>query len=148
MKCGYDVCIKSLYHLDDELITCLVILYITPWLYIIFGMYFYEVIPQQFGVRKSPFFFLSGFLNFKKKKAFTKNDIEYVPALNGYSNDDNELAQEIKKVQQVSNQREKFPLIAENLTKIYKGSGARKSKKALSELNLVLNNNEIFGLLG
>ena len=40
-----------------------------------------------------------------------------------------------------------YPLIAHNLTKIYVDNVV-KSKLALNNLNLLLKNNEIFGLLG
>jgi len=43
MKCGYESCIPSIKDMDSELVTCFIILYISPWIYYIIGIYFYEV---------------------------------------------------------------------------------------------------------
>lgn len=46
-------------------------------------------------------------------------------------------------------QRNNYPLIVDNLTKVYESTSKKvKDKKALNGLNLALKNNEIFGLLG
>ena len=43
MKCGYSNCISSISEIDPELKKCVFILYITPWVLIILGIYLYEV---------------------------------------------------------------------------------------------------------
>ena len=72
-KCGYDKCIDSLDNLSDEFVNCYYLLFI--FVYIILGMYFYEVIPQEYGVRKHPLFFLDYFIKSVSKK---RNDNNYI----------------------------------------------------------------------
>lgn len=149
-KCGYESCISSLYGLDPELVTCLVLLFTTPWIYIALGMYFYEVIPQQFGVRKHPLFCIKNLCKRKKKAVRNKSEDENGrDALSSDSTDD-EVNGEMRKVQSLDkHDRHIYPLIVDNLTKIYEATSNKgKSKKALNGLNLVLKNSEIFGLLG
>jgi len=43
MKCAYEACVDSLFGMSEELQTCLIVLFISPWIYFILGMYFYEV---------------------------------------------------------------------------------------------------------
>jgi hypothetical protein len=75
IKCGYESCINEFGSIPDELQKCIIILYISAFIYLFLGIYLYEVIPQQFGVRKSPFFCIEGLIKKimracgKKKKA-------------------------------------------------------------------------------
>jgi ABC-type multidrug transport system ATPase subunit len=188
VKCGYESCISSLSNLDEEMIKCIVMLFIMPFVYIFLGIYLYEVIPQQFGVRKHPLFCFKsgkkGIINLKKKmiKIKEKNedqnnlgefsnpadqdiiDLELNRESN-YNNDqinypsssDEEIISEIRKIQSLNKEeRVKYPLVVDNLTKIYESHthshrshhSKLKAKKALNNLNLALKNNEIFGLLG
>lgn len=63
-------------------------------------------------------------------------------------NSDDEINEEIKKIRELhDDEKSNYPLIVDNLTKIYDSNRSR-GKKALNGLNLLLNNNEIFGLLG
>lgn len=177
-KCGYESCIGDLGNLDVELIQCIVMLFVMPIVYIFLGIYLYEVIPQQFGVRKHPLFFLkSGKSSKLKKKIKEKNDdlkgefsnptdqdnidLELNKTgdenFNYPSSTDEEINSEIRKIQSLDKEeRGKYPLVVDNLTKIYEShthshrshSSKLKVKKALNNLNLALKNNEIFGLLG
>lgn len=177
-KCGWDSCIGDLGNLDEELIQCIVMLFVMPIVYIFLGIYLYEVIPQQFGVRKHPLFFLkSGKSSKLKKKIKEKNDdmkgefsnptdqdnidLELNKTgdenFNYPSSTDEEINSEIRKIQSLDKEeRGKYPLVVDNLTKIYEShthshrshSSKLKVKKALNNLNLALKNNEIFGLLG
>lgn len=153
IKCGYEVCIGSFSGLSDELVTCLIVLFITPFIYMFLGMYFYEVLPQQFGVRKHPLFCVKKICKKKKKKSVrSKSDDISEDRIEVKSEDimDNEVLGEMKKVQEMDkHDRRSHPLVVDHLTKIYQPTGSKtKPKKALNALNLVLNNNEIFGLLG
>ena len=80
IKCGYESCISDFGSIPDELQNCIIILYISAFIYIFLGIYLYEVIPQQFGVRKSPFFCIEGLIKKimrgcgKKKKEKIEND--------------------------------------------------------------------------
>ncbi len=147
-KCGYESCISSLSGLDDELVNCMIILFTTPFVYIFLGIYLYEVIPQQFGVRKHPLFCIKGLFGSGKKRVITSDMID--PENNIKISSDDEISAEELKVSEIDkDDRRKYPLIIDHLTKIYTASSSKvKQKKALKELNLVLNTNEIFGLLG
>ena len=70
-----------------------------------------------------------------------KDDLEL-----NVDNYDDEIKNEIKSIKSLSDDKKNYPLIVENLTKIYENEN--KEKKALNNLNLLLRNNEIFGLLG
>ena len=80
IKCGYESCINEFGNISDELQKCIIILYISAFVYLFLGIYLYEVIPQQFGVRKSPFFCIEGLYKKimkscgKKKKAKIENE--------------------------------------------------------------------------
>jgi len=43
MKCGYETCVSSFSQVDSELALGLVILFVSPWMYYILGIYLYEV---------------------------------------------------------------------------------------------------------
>jgi len=75
------------------------------------------------------------------KKKMVDDQIEL--NMNNY---DEDIKNEIKTIKSLSDDKKNYPLIADNLTKIYHTDG--KEKKALNSLNLLLKNNEIFGLLG
>lgn len=143
MKCGYSSCIASLSDLDPELIRCIIWLYITPVIYIVLGIYLYEVLPQQFGVRKHPLFFLHC-----KKPRRKSSIMKHIEEDKEMKNSDEEINEEIRKIRELEDEeKSNYPLVVDNLTKIY-DSNRSKGRKALNGLNLLLNNNEIFGLLG
>lgn len=120
-KCGYSSCITSLSGLDSELKVCLIILFITPWIYIFLGIYFYEIIPQQFGVRKHPLFCIKRLIKKNKKRIIrSKSDDEYKPNFGADipANCEDEMGNEIKIIQSIKEEKHKYPLIVENLTKV------------------------------
>ena len=119
------------------------------------GIYFYEIIPQQFGVRKHPLFCIKKC--FRKRNVVRSKNEDVIADMNtdvnvdiAASSSDDEVNHEKRKVSELhKNDRHKYPLIVENLTKIYEASSNKnRPKKALNGLNLCLKNNEIFGLLG
>lgn len=120
IKCGYSSCISDINYIDPELKICLVILFITPFLYLVLGIYFYEVIPQQFGVKKHFLFCFKRLLKKKHKKAVRSRSEDEISmsANNSISNDD-ELQDEAKKIKNIKEDKHKYPLIVEDLTKVY-----------------------------
>ena len=68
MSCGYSVCISNFNDATPELIKCIILLYVTAIAYTLIGIYLYEVIPQEFGIKKSPFFCLKFLCKRNKKK--------------------------------------------------------------------------------
>jgi ABC-type multidrug transport system ATPase subunit len=133
-----------------EFKTCLIVLYISAFLYIILGIYLYEVLPQQFGIRKHPLFFLKNLWKKHKRIRSKSADLithETIPIASA----DDEVVEEQRKVENITKEdKKKYPLIVDNLTKVYVDIGGKKGriKRALNGVNLVLNKNEIFGLLG
>jgi hypothetical protein len=117
LKCGYETCISNLATIDPELTTCLVMLFITPWIYMILGMYFYEVLPQQFGVRKHPLFFLRFCKRKKNKKPIRSNSDVDLEANSKYTTDD-DVNNERKRVEEALKDKHRFPLIVDALTKV------------------------------
>ena len=119
IKCGYSSCISDISYLDPELRLCLIVLFITPFIYSLLGIYFYEIIPQQFGVKKHPFFCLKGIFKKKHKKTVRSRseDESSNPHIISIGNDD-ELSEEIKKIKNIKEDKHIYPLIVEDLTKV------------------------------
>ena len=172
--CGYEKCIDSLYGLSQEFVDCFYLLFFTGFIYMILGIYFYEVIPQEYGVRKHPLFFLEGilksfqksndklnYIDLKDSKKIVNNKIEEEEN-NDNNNEknmnslsiDEEIRVEYEKVSYLTNplnmeELKLYPLVSDHLTKIYENNkNKKKGKKSLDNLTLCLNKNEIFGLLG
>jgi hypothetical protein len=83
------------------------------------GIYLYEVLPQQFGVRKHPLFFLDCFKRSKKRKLVRSNsDADVVMDIEKSISTDDELQYEVQRVKEVSNERENYPLVVDSLTKV------------------------------
>jgi hypothetical protein len=117
VKCGYETCISDLSTLDPELKLCIIMLYVVPWIYMILGMYLYEVLPQQFGVRKHPLFFLRFCKTKKNKKAVRSNSDVDIEASSSHTSDD-DVNHERKKVEEALNDKHRYPLIVDALTKV------------------------------
>jgi hypothetical protein len=77
ISCGYKGCVASMSEIPDEIGWCVAMLYISAAVFTILGIYLYEVIPQQYGVRKSPFFCIEGLIK-KIKNKFSKNKHTHV----------------------------------------------------------------------
>jgi len=123
MQCGYDVCISSLSLVPEELKTCIWVLYVSGFLYILVGIYLYEVVPQQFGVRRHPLFFLKKiFKLFTYKKNKVKSELDNTQEISNIMHNDLEMDDEIKnEVQQVKDlgmDKKGFPLVVDQLTKV------------------------------
>lgn len=152
--CNMDTCINSLNNMPSELSDCLIVLYLSSIIYTILGIYLYEVMPKDFGVKKNLLFFLNNIKSSSSKKSnkslLAINDTRD-KELNVVNNED--LMQEIIKIEDIlkfddtltkDNNLTKYPLVCYNLSKQYETN----SKKSLNNFNIVLNENEIFGLLG
>ena len=55
-KCSIESCVRSMSGLDTEVVECLVYMYLNFVVFQVLGMYLYEVIPQEYGVNRSPLF--------------------------------------------------------------------------------------------
>ena len=175
LRCGFERCIDNLSDVNDEMIICFVLLFVMGFVFLFLGIYLYEIIPQEFGVRKSPRFCC-------KKQTVNKEPIiqkvkneDYddlgiskeegniipkainIDNLNNIQLDtssisDDDIKREVEKVQAMQDfERQDYPLVVQGLTKVYdsnKKSRFRKLKKSLDNFTICLNKNEIFGLLG
>jgi hypothetical protein len=113
--------LSSFSEIDSELGLCIAMLYITPWIYYILGIYLYEVIPQQYGVRKHPLFFIN---SIKKlccsKKVHHKRDslLEHDKLRISDINDD-EIINDLKIIKELKeDELENYPLVVNELTKV------------------------------
>lgn len=123
MKCGYETCISNFSMVPAELSKCIWILFISGFLYICVGMYLYEVVPQQFGVRRHPLFFLKKlFKIFRNKKNKVKSELDNTQEISNIMHNDLEMDDEIKnEVQQIKElgiDKKEFPLVVDRLTKV------------------------------
>ena len=158
-RCSYDTCISDVSNIPSELVTCLIILYVSSVIYTFLGIYLYEVIPQQFGIRRSPLFFLD-FLCKKKRKGNAYSELKDEKDATIV---DEEILKEIEQIRELIQQNEnlpdndnllaKYPLICQGLSKEYENATPSdeeklKRKRALNNFNIILKENEIFGLLG
>lgn len=126
MKCGYSSCISSFSAMDDELVSCIWILFISGFIYIFVGIYLYEVIPQQFGVRRHPLFCIKRFIKVcKTKKNKVKNDTDGTQEITNMMNShdiemDDEIKNEVQQIKEIGVNKKDFPLIVDGMTKVNK----------------------------
>jgi hypothetical protein len=122
MKCGYETCISSFSDMPEELVYCLWVLFLTGFIYIFVGIYLYEVIPQQFGVRKHPFFCIQRAFNFSKKKNKIYAELDGAIDRSDLKDNDLELDDEIKndveRIKEMGNDMKDYPLVVDKLTKV------------------------------
>jgi hypothetical protein len=122
MKCGYDKCISSFSEMPDELVTCLWILFLTGFIYIFVGIYLYEVIPQQFGVRRHPLFCFKNVLNMCTKKNKILSELDNTHDRSNLKDHDLEMDDEIKydvqRIKDMGTNKKEFPLVVDKLTKV------------------------------
>lgn len=138
--CSNDLCYKKIDDLPQEFSDCLISLYLVSLVFLVFGIYLHEVVPQEYGVRKHPFFIFSAC---RKRRRKIENSLD---ALN-VEGEDEDCLNERKLVDSIVNVAE-YPLICKNLQKIYPSSGGRSKNTAVKNFSLALKQGEIFGLLG
>jgi hypothetical protein len=112
-KCGFKECISSYTDISDEMFTCLIFLYLTPFVFMILGIYLYEIIPQKYGIKRHPLFCFSKFCRMSRWKRVI-NDF----GLSDSSFNDSGVLGEAKLIENIED-RSKFPLVVEGLIKVY-----------------------------
>lgn len=110
--------------IPEELSTCLWVLYLSGFLYILVGMYLYEVVPQQFGVRRHPLFFLKKILKlFRGKKNKIKSELDNSQEISNITHNDlemdDEIRNEVKQIKELGIDKKEFPLVVDRLTKVF-----------------------------
>lgn len=173
ISCGYSSCVGSAADASSELVRCIVILYASAVVYSALGIYFYEIIPQQYGIRKSPIFFLQACFRKKRKygaPSFPMGKFGYFNSLENFdcemNTNEEEVKHEVEKIKSYLNCDDRvsvvtqsslpfseYPLLVYGLSKIYEGADPTEAekkvrKKALNNFSIMLEKNEIFGLLG
>ena len=139
--CSNNLCYKTFDVIPEEINSCFWVLYFGALIFLVLGIYLHEVVPQEYGIRKHPLFFLPFFGNGDKnissqEAAEDESEFEDIDSKN-----------ERKFVNSINNVAE-YPLICKNLQKIYRSSGGRPVNKAVNNFSLAIRHGEIFGLLG
>ena len=70
--CSNSSCYQSLNEIDDEMVSCLLVLYGSTLLFPL-SMYLHEVVEQEYGVRKNPLYFLGSLRRFFGGDAASNN---------------------------------------------------------------------------
>lgn len=156
-NCCINTCFPTVKSISNELLSCIIVLYISGILYNIIGIYLYEVLPKQFGVKRNILFFLNCLFN--KEKSMTSQYTKLLDTEIDLS-EDKEIREEAKKIKNLIEKYEKsedsledYPLITDCLCKVYENTNkidfeVANRKSALNNFCLCLKKNEIFGLLG
>lgn len=72
IACSNSECYRYMNNITDEMLDCVIFLYVGAFFFFLIGIYLHEVVPQDYGTPKHPLFFLS-FCKYIKKKLFNKN---------------------------------------------------------------------------
>ena len=73
--CAYETCLSTFDRVNDEIKYAMIYMLIGGIILTILGVYLYEVLPKQYGIRKSPFFFIEDLIKKIKKE---KEDEELI----------------------------------------------------------------------
>lgn len=149
MGCANGKCYKKFEDIPNELITCIILLYVGAIVYFVLGVYFHEVVPQEYGTSQEMLFFLKSCR--KKKKTHYRRSL---PADQSVKIDelqeDEDTKSERVAVDKIDSEEEltQYPLICKDLRKVYASVEGRKSHVAVKSLTFSIKRGEIFGLLG
>ena len=155
-ECAYGVCTESWHKLPEEAKTCVYVIFLEAFIFLMLALYLQHVVPQSYGVPKHPLFFF--------KKCLNKNGYLY-KVIFGAGETNIELSEKEREEldkeedQDSKNERQtvyrldhdnfyKYPLIVKDLRKVYPGYGERPPKVANSSICLKIKRGELFGLLG
>lgn len=150
-KCSNNLCLTSWKQAPDEMIDCVVYLYACFAVFMVLGMYLHEIIPQEYGVAR-PWTYPVKFLkDMCRKKIDDSEKIEQDKQLDKYvkeEDEDEDARHERVEVGRFTDHFAKYPLICNNLRKLYKKEGRKDLYAAVKSFNLIIEPNQIFGLLG
>lgn len=122
---------------NPEISLGILFMYIDAVLYMLLGLYFDAVLPQAWGIRKSPWFCLSWMC-----KPCMDEDTEKfkISELESSSLLDADVVEEKNKILSGESNPKTNPVLIKNLVKIF-----GNEKVAVKDLFLALQNNECFG---
>ena len=154
-QCNDFICTQSFSQFNDEMWSCLIILYVSAFVFLILGLYLDAILPQEYGIRKHPLFFLNYLFGkkFVRKENIQKQKIEGDAI---YQKDENlqviegdeDVQKEKDYVDSLKLPYTQHPLIIKNLRKVYKAVGGKPPKVAVRNFSLHIQKGEMFGLLG
>ena len=154
-KCSNFRCAEGFFEFNGEMWSCLAILYLGAIVFLILGLYLDAVLPQEYGIRKHPLFFLEFIFKDTFKKAQTvalrnsqsleNNKIGEKKILDVEDEDVKRERDHVDKLDTLSN---KYPLVIKNIRKVYKAVGGKPPKIAVQNFSLHIKKGEMFGLLG
>ena len=164
--CGYDSCIGDFVNVNNEVRYALGYMMLGAVIFTVLGVYLHEILPKQFGIRKTPFFCIEDEikscqrknldnkseedLNNKGKKLdenIEENNIknnlienENNSILSNNPLKDKEIQKEFKIVEDLidkgKNELKKYPLVCSGLTKIYSSNLKSKDPKKRKKKSL------------
>ena len=164
--CGYDSCIGDFVNVNNEVRYALGYMMLGAVIFTVLGVYLHEILPKQFGIRKTPFFCIEDEikscqrknldnkreedLNNKGKKLdenIEENNIknnlienENNSILSNNPLKDKEIQKEFKIVKDLidkgKNELKKYPLVCSGLTKIYSSNLKSKAPKKRKKKSL------------
>ena len=147
-SCGNTGCITSFSQLPAEAYESLIFLYVGAVVFLLLGVYLNEVIPQEYGVSRSPLFIFDSCRRRREEHAIdleTEQKEAQTNALEGELNgEDADCKEERNFVNSIQNPKD-YPLIINNIRKQYDGP---EKKVAVKSFCLALRPGETFGLLG
>lgn len=137
-NCGYYKCVESVSEVTSELGKCIILLYITGIITLALALYLNEIMPREFGVPRHPLFCF---------RRHNKNSVEQIDYDVDLSAEDQAVKEETIKVQELEHYDD-YPLVVKDIRKVYKGKTRSEDKIAVKQMNLKIEQNELFGLLG
>ena len=152
-ECSDGSCIENFSQLTPVMWTSLIGMYVGAFAILLVGLYLEQVWPQEFGVARHPFFFITDCFDKKKKQekaaqlAMNANKQDTTTAL-GLNMEDEDVRQERETINNLEAPYEDYPLVVRNLRKVYKAIGGKPPKVAVQNFSLHIEKGEMFGLLG
>jgi len=158
-RCSNFRAVEGFSDFNGEMWGCLAVLYFGAIVFLVLGLYLDAVLPQEYGIRKHPLFFLKFFLKNKMKKSERgKSDEEFLlPDKNenslgngarGLDIEDVDVQREREFVDQLKPPFDNYPLVIKHIRKVYKAIGGKPPKIAVRDFSLHIKKGEMFGLLG
>jgi len=161
-KCGFNECLAHFSGLDEEMLTCIYVLYGGAVVFLIVGLYLDAVLPQEYGISRHPLFFLQGLCGGRKAVSFessVQDKLKTATAIGkaggaaakgyfGLNVEDEDVSKEREFVDSIRPPFDKYPLVIKNLRKVYDAVGGKPPKTAVRNFSLHIPKGQMFGLLG
>ena len=157
-KCGATRCVEHLADVNDEMWSCVYVLYIGAVVFLIVGLYLDAVLPSEYGIRRHPLFFLEGLCGGKKAVSYNTSAQDKLQTASsigkggkghyGLNVEDEDVTKEREFVDSIKPPFDKYPLVIKNLRKVYDAVGGKPPKTAVRNFSLHIPKGQMFGLLG